>query len=402
MGRTRDESTLESFQTVWNGLFQGHSHLDSILSKLRTPDKGLIAESIAMILRSPFSITGREPWEMNPEALLGWKPAMTAFREIANLGESSLSRFEIAASQRDYPPEMVSGWKADWGESIAAQLVEALCEKPPLTVRVSRAVASSELKGFSACRIAPFGWTSPHYRAVRDTKLFKEGLAEIQDEGSQVLAWLALFPARAGDLLQPAPGPAIREVDPLTPERFANSLTVTDTCAGAGGKTLALSDLMLGKGKVFAYDISETKLNALKRRASKAGLRNIHTLALRAGRESESIREFHGKSGIVVVDAPCSGEGVLRRNPDIKWPRPRITNGTPLEELQRRLNATFSPLTAPEGRFVYMTCTFRKSETLDVIDAFLEDRTDFKREFQGFLGPSPMDGFFIASLRKTR
>lgn len=397
---------LQSFRKTWNGLFQDQSHLDSLLSKVKAPEKGVIAESIRLILTAPVSLTGSSPWRLAPEALVDWEPALDAFQELARLGEAQLTKLSPESGLEDFPPELTEAWERDWGLSAAERLADALTRRAPTTVRISRRLSLQEaqrgLPGFSPCEYSPIGLTAPGYRPVHKSKPYLDGNLEIQDEGSQLLSWLCFHPEHAPLLLKDRPSD-IQETPPeaLALKRIPAGLNVTDTCAGAGGKSLCVADLMLGKGRVFAYDISETKLKALKRRASRAGLRNIHALPLKLGRESESTRDFNGRSDLVIVDAPCSGHGVLRRNPDIKWPRQKRF-GVPFPELQRRLLSTFSGLARPEGRLLYMTCTFSKDETLDVVEAFVDQHPDFRVEFSGFIGPHPMDGFFIASFLKTR
>ena len=160
---------------------------------------------------------------------------------------------------------------------------------------------------------------------------------------------------------------------------------------------MAMADLMGGLGRVFSYDISLPKLNALRRRSRHAGLNNIQAVQVSDGREHESFSKFEQTADRVLVDAPCSGWGVLRRNPDIKWRQSRES----LERFpafQLRLLEAYSSLVAPGGFLTFGTCTFRRAETTEVVEHFLERNADrFIRGHGGFAGPGSSDGFFMQS-----
>jgi 16S rRNA (cytosine967-C5)-methyltransferase len=171
---------------------------------------------------------------------------------------------------------------------------------------------------------------------------------EVQDEGSQLLAWL-LAPRR-GEM-------------------------VADYCAGAGGKTLAIAMLMRGTGRIYAMDVSAKRLGAMATRAARAQVTNIHTIAL-SGEQDARAKRLAGKIDRVLVDAPCSGFGTLRRNPDLKW-----RNGPEavqqLREKQLRILEAASRLLKPGGRLVYATCSILTEENEAIVDAFLERHAGF-------------------------
>src|SRR5688500_11830143 len=183
--------------------------------------------------------------------------------------------------------------------------------------------------------------------AINRHALFKQGLVEVQDEGSQLLAWL-LAPRR-GEM-------------------------VADYCAGAGGKTLAAAMLMRGAGRIYAMDVSAKRLAALAPRAARAGITNVHTLVL--GDEDARAKRLGGKLDRVLVDAPCSGFGTLRRNPDLKWRHGPDAIGE-LAAKQRRILGSAARLLKPGGRLVYATCSILQEEN----DAVIED---FQRSYPGF------------------
>jgi 16S rRNA C967 or C1407 C5-methylase (RsmB/RsmF family) len=235
--------------------------------------------------------------------------------------------------------------------------------------------------------------------------LFKEGYFEIQDEGSQLMSAFSLFPGRVSSLLSERPVTEKRDgLDPFPATLRSEPLTFVDACAGAGGKTLAVCDLLAGKGRVFAYDISEKKIRGLRERIGRSGDRNVKAIALPPVL-SDELKGFENKADRVLIDAPCSGLGVSRRNPDAKWNRkPRGGSGTtvekPVTDLQAEVLRTYASLVRSGGRLIYGVCTFGKNETVEKSDQFLASHPDFALEARGFTGPRDTDGFFMASFRK--
>jgi 16S rRNA (cytosine967-C5)-methyltransferase len=169
---------------------------------------------------------------------------------------------------------------------------------------------------------------------------------------------------------------------------------------------LALADLLKGKGRVYAYDTSLGKLQALRRRAKRAGLNNIQVTEVEDVTSSEAhgetsvVAKFRNQADVVLVDAPCSGWGVLRRNPDIKW-RQKKEVLMRMPEIQLKILKEYAELVRPGGRLVYGVCTFRPEETTQVIREFLRAHPQFQAREGGYLGPGPMDGFFMQSLVKS-
>jgi 16S rRNA (cytosine967-C5)-methyltransferase len=234
--------------------------------------------------------------------------------------------------------------------------------------------------------------------------LASDGVLEIQDEGSQFMAHFALWPDEFADRLDEMPGAEAMDADSAVSTRVlkAGAPIVVDACAGAGGKSLALADLMDGRGRVFAYDVSSKKLMALKKRARKSRMNSIQAVELEEGREAEMLSRFKGTADIVLVDAPCSGFGILRRSPDIKWKSGPADLGH-LPEVQLRLLNLYSALVRPGGRLVYGLCTFSREESLGVVSRFQAGQGDFIPTRGGFLGPfsGSSDGFFMQAFRRV-
>ncbi|MCM8570769.1 RsmB/NOP family class I SAM-dependent RNA methyltransferase [Gramella jeungdoensis] len=205
------------------------------------------------------------------------------------------------------------------------------------------------------------------------TKAFKDGLFEVQDASSQ----------RVAEFLNVEPG-----------------MRVVDTCAGAGGKTLHLAALMENKGQIIALDIYGNKLKELKRRAKRAGAHNIDTRSIDS---TKVIKKLYNTADRVLIDAPCSGLGVLSRNPDAKWKlQPEFIENirnTQLDILQK-----YSQILKKGGQLVYATCSILPSENQQQVQKFLktEEGAKFrlKKEKTILSSESGYDGFYMALLEK--
>lgn len=203
------------------------------------------------------------------------------------------------------------------------------------------------------------------------TAAFKEGLFEIQDAGSQMIA----------PFLNVRPG-----------------MRIVDACAGAGGKTLHLSALMQNKGQIFALDVHEWKLKELKKRAKRNGAQNIQTKVIDS---TKVIKRLENSADRLLIDAPCSGLGVLSRNPDAKWKLSAEFIESIKAEQQKILD-DYSKMVKPGGAMVYATCSILPSENSLQVRRFLKDHSEFSlvREQQLFPSQTGFDGFYIAYLER--
>jgi 16S rRNA (cytosine967-C5)-methyltransferase len=206
------------------------------------------------------------------------------------------------------------------------------------------------------------------------TEAFKNGWFEVQDASSQKVA----------KFLNPKPG-----------------TRVVDTCAGAGGKSLHIAALMENKGQVIALDIYENKLKELKRRAKRNGAHNIETRTIDS---SKVIKKLIHKADKILIDAPCSGIGVLKRNPDSKWKlQPEFLET--IKNTQKEILDSYSRIVKPGGQMVYATCSILPSENEKQVQDFLERKSgkDFKfvKEEKVFPSESGFDGFYMALLQKN-
>jgi 16S rRNA (cytosine967-C5)-methyltransferase len=257
----------------------------------------------------------------------------------------------------DLPDWLWERLQSQLGAAEATQVARSLLNAAPLDLRVNLArvdresvletLARDGLQG-TASPYSPAGIRLAGKPAVNRHRLFLEGLVEVQDEGSQLLAWLVA--PRRGEM-------------------------VADYCAGAGGKALALAMLMRGTGRLYAMDISAKRLAALAPRAARAGVTNIHPLAL-SGQSDSRAKRLAGKLERVLVDAPCSGFGTLRRNPDLKW-RHGPQALAELADKQRAILAAAARLVKPGGRLVYATCSLLNEENEAIAAAFAEANPSF-------------------------
>ena len=206
------------------------------------------------------------------------------------------------------------------------------------------------------------------------TEVFKKGYFEVQDASSQLVA----------EYLDVAPG-----------------MKVIDTCAGAGGKTLHLASFMKNKGQIIAMDIYESKLKKLKIRARRNKVHNIDTRVIDS---TKPIKKLYNKADRVLIDAPCSGIGVLRRNPDSKWKlQPEFLDN--IKKVQQDILQKYSKMVKSGGKLVYATCSVLPSENKNQITEFLasESGKDFKliKDNNVFAHTSGFDGFYMALLEKN-
>ncbi len=209
---------------------------------------------------------------------------------------------------------------------------------------------------------------------VFKTEAFKKGYFEVQDASSQLVA-------------------AYLDVQP--------GMKVVDTCAGAGGKTLHLAALMKNKGQIIAMDIYESKLRKLKVRAKR---NKAHNIDLRVIENTKAIKKLHNKADRVLIDAPCSGIGVLRRNPDSKWKlQPEFVDN--IKKTQQEVLQSYSKMVKSGGKLVYATCSVLPSENQEQVTQFLASDAGqefrFVKDEKILASTSGYDGFYMALLEKA-
>ena len=253
------------------------------------------------------------------------------------------------------------GWLAEkllaqYGEAEAIALSEALNRAAPVGIRVNTlrtdrdTLAARLAESGNPCelmRYSPLGLQRDKRGPLFNTEEFKEGLFELQDEGSQLL----------GLMTEAAP-----------------KQKVVDFCAGAGGKTLELAAMMQNTGALHALDVSASRLERMKPRLGRAGAYNTQAYALRDEHDPQ-LKKWESGIDVVLVDAPCSGTGTLRRNPDIKW---RAIDLEMLKRTQASILESAAALVKPGGRLVYATCSLLDEENGAITTAFLAKHPEFQ------------------------
>lgn len=279
----------------------------------------------------------------------------------------------------------------DWMDALAAkELGDTIWNKEALalnqqadvilrvnTLKTTKEKLQAELFDLDIETEAIKGYSSALKLAIRGnvfiTDAFKKGFFEVQDASSQLVA--EFLDVKSG-------------------------MKVVDTCAGAGGKTLHIAALMENKGQVIAMDIYENKLKELKRRAKRAGAHNIE---MRVIDSTKPIKKLYDKADRVLIDAPCSGLGVLRRNPDAKWKlQPEFIEK--IKNTQAKILSSYSKMVKPGGQLVYATCSILPSENQEQINSFLASENGknftFIKDKKILSHETGFDGFYMAMLEK--
>jgi 16S rRNA (cytosine967-C5)-methyltransferase len=259
--------------------------------------------------------------------------------------------------RHNLPEWLVAPLKAQLGDGFWP-LVESLQQPAPLDLRVNaltdkRADVKAELAKAAikseATPFSPWGLRIEGKPALTKLDAFARGAVEVQDEGSQLLA--LLLDAKRGEM-------------------------VVDFCAGAGGKTLAIGATMRNTGRLYAFDTSAHRLDALKPRLARSKLSNVHPAAI-AHERDDRVKRLAGKIDRVLVDAPCSGLGTLRRNPDLKW-RQSLKSVEELTVKQTAILQSAARLVKSGGRLVYATCSVLPEENEAIAEAFSAANPDFE------------------------
>ena len=409
---------LDHAETLLRELLRFEQPADVVVSRyfrqhhqLGHADRGFIAETVFAVLRKKRSLEARCGESPTLRRLLlaalacvrGWNqrelaPILTSSEETWLAQVKAVKAEEMPAAVRhDFPDWLDAALLAQYGELATDALAAALWQSAPLDLRVNSVkmgrdavLARLAEEGIAATAglYSPLAVRLGGKPALSQHPLFVDGSIEVQDEGSQLLGYL------------------------LSPRRGE---MVVDFCAGAGGKTLLLGALMHNSGRLYAFDVSEKRLARLKPRLARSGLSNVHPVRIEHERDTK-IKRLAGKIDRVLVDAPCSGLGTLRRNPDLKW-RQDEQSIAELQAKQSAILAAASTLVKKGGRLVYATCSLLAAENDTVVDGFLATHPQFvlvsAEEIlakQGIVLPGERlrllphqhhtDGFFAAVLEK--
>ena len=392
---------------------------DAVLSRyfrdrhaLGQHDRAFVAEAVFGVLRRKHLLDHIAPQATPRQLLLLWLTRIAGFsgRDIGALCTAEEAQWLNAtraqapaaaplAVEADLPAWVVERLQTLHDDAFIRALGRALQEPAPLDLRVNTLKASRDevlaklvADGHAAAPTpySPLGIRLQGRPSINRLPLFTSGAIEVQDEGSQLLGYL------------------------LAPRR---SDLVVDFCAGAGGKTLMLGALMHSQGRVYAFDVSQKRLANLKPRLKRSGLSNLHPLVI-AHENDTKVKRLAGKIDRVLVDAPCSGLGTLRRNPDLKFRQSPQTVAELVIKQTAILNAA-ARLVKPGGRLVYATCSLLAEENQQIIAAFLAGHPQFSAldcaellrrqnialdcgaQLQLWPHLHRTDGFFAAALERT-
>ena len=369
---------VDSLAAAFTSILKFDGPSDVLLSRffrlnpsLGQRDRGLIAEAVFFALRRYASLA----WLMQPAhparaarfaalLTLARQHGLEAIDQRALRGDARAVEHALTIDMASAPPA-VRAELPDWlfaeierQYEDAAPLIDALKESAPLDLRVNTIKAArpevlEELAahhvGAVATPYSPDAIRLSSKPALTNWPAYREGRIEVQDEGSQLIA--RLMQPRRGEM-------------------------VVDFCAGAGGKTLALGALMRSAGRLYAFDVNDRRLAGLGPRLKRSGLSNVHPVVIR--NESDvRVKRLNGKCDRVLVDAPCSGSGTLRRNPDLKW-RFSEAELERVNGLQHSVLRAAARLLKPDGRLVYATCSVLTQENQAVAEAFLAEHPEFQ------------------------
>jgi 16S rRNA (cytosine967-C5)-methyltransferase len=327
-------------------------------------DRPLVAEGFYAWVRHRLSVEAIAGEDAKPVAL-GLAALARQFRRRVTVPSGEVDRYNkfLNAAQemgpqarRELPAWLWDRLGLQYGNDERVLLAEAMLKPAGFDLRVNTLkgkrdaiLARLKKEGFSNAHPTPLsdvGIRLPQEELERVDisrhALFEDGSIEVQDEGSQLLA--QLVGAKRGEM-------------------------VIDFCAGAGGKTLAMAAMMASTGRLYAIDVNERRLDNLGPRLARSGASNVQTMRIDSESDSK-LNKFAGKADRVLVDAPCSGLGTLKRNPDLKW-RQNPGSIKELISMQKSILAAASRLVRPGGRLVYATCSLLAEENEKVAEHFL-------------------------------
>ncbi len=338
---------------------------------LGTKDRAFVAESVYGVLRRKaflmYVAEGNDPRKLLLAYLI--RVLGTSTRDLNEVLNAQQKEWALVIKAKK-TEDMTKAEKADlpewfwdklvvqYGEEEALAIARSFHQQASLDLRVNIIKASredviakfqSEKTEIKPTPYAPYGLRMPQKMTISKHPFFIDGKIEVQDEGSQLLAQLVA--PRRGEM-------------------------IADFCAGAGGKSLAIGALMRNSGRIYAFDVSEKRLQNLGIRLKRSGLSNLHSQVI-SSEADPKLKRLFGKFDRVLVDAPCSGLGTLRRNPDLKW-RQQPKDVEELTVKQTNILARASKLVKAGGRLIYATCSLLRDENEQIAEAFLQSNPEFR------------------------
>lgn len=379
-----------------HSIFAENKYADQVLEKLLksnpkwgSRDRRFIAETIYDIVRwhrlfkELSEAKDDDFWKLIGTWCLWKNYDLPDWEEFAGLSKENFdARYEDLKSIRKIH-ESIPDWLdelcekelgSDWEKELSSLNTEARVALRVNTLKTDRNKLQKQLEKEGIVTLTepdfPDALILEKRQNLFNRKEFVNGLFEIQDAGSQLIA----------PYLQPEPG-----------------MMVIDACAGGGGKTLHLAALMKNKGRIISMDVESRKLSELKKRAKRAGVTCIETKIIES---IETINALANSADRVLLDVPCSGLGVIKRNPDAKW-KLTLEFIEKIKVLQQEILRDYSKMLKPGGLLVYSTCSLLPSENEKQVSTFLESTKEFELLDQKSVFPSSgFDGFYMALLMR--
>jgi 16S rRNA (cytosine967-C5)-methyltransferase len=388
--------TVDAVVDALHQIFVEKKYADKVIEKTlkrnppwRAQDRQFIAETIYDIVRwyrffrNASNAKGDDFWLLFATWCASQHIDLPAWKEFSSVPYAELKKHV----HQNHPTRKINESIPDWLDELGKQELGArwdteltsLNEEASVVLRVNtlRTTVKELQEKLEEHEIFttthqdfPDALILEEYRNVFQLPEFKEGLFEVQDAGSQAISRFA----------NPTPG-----------------MRIIDACAGGGGKTLHLAALIQNKGRIIAMDFEQWKLDELKKRARRAGVSTIETRIIDS---SKAIKRLEKSADLVLLDVPCSGIGVLRRNPDAKWKlSPQYLEQVKAE--QQKILSSYSTMVKPGGMLVYATCSLFYSENEEQVKKFLQENPSFSPLEEKRIWPSEgFDGFYMASLKR--
>lgn len=387
---------LQAIVNALSTIFKENKYADKVIEKtlkenpkFGSRDRRFIAETTYDIVRNYRLLSYLANSEDNYWQILGTYFVMQQLpmpdeRDFKNINEKEIvDKFKACKDERilqAYPDWLWDLCEGELGKKVWEQEAKALNEQAAVVLRVNTLKTKKEILTKhlqeQEIEVSPIeGYNDALILSERQNifqnQLFKLGLFELQDAGSQAIS----------EFLEVEPG-----------------MRVIDACAGGGGKTLHIAALMQNKGRIISMDVTQWKLDELKKRARRATASNVEPRLIEG---SKTIKRLENTADRLLLDVPCSGLGVIKRNPDAKWK----LNAEFIErtkELQQKILSEYSVMTKKGGQLVYSTCSVLPSENRKQVDTFLANNKNFELVKDKTILPSEgFDGFYMALIKRV-
>jgi 16S rRNA (cytosine967-C5)-methyltransferase len=391
--RTTSEAVIQSLEAIFGEKRYADKVIEKVLKqnpKWGARDRRFIAETTYdivrwyLLLKRISEAKGDDYWKLLGAWCVLHAIDLPQWDEFKGINPSKIKSEEVKARAIRKVRESIPDWLDELGEQELGKLwdkeLQSLNEEADVVLRVntlktSKADLREKLEQENVSTLVsdeyPDALVLEERQNVFQTPSFKEGLFEVQDAASQLVA-------------------PYMDIQP--------GMRVIDACAGAGGKTLHIAALMKNKGRIIAMDVEQWKLDELQKRARRAGVDNMETRFIES---SKTVKRLENNADRLLLDVPCSGLGVLKRNPDAKWKlSPDFIQK--VKDLQQHILRDYCLMVKPGGLLLYSTCSILKSENEDQVEKFLKDyEGKFELISQKRTWPSEgFDGFYMALIKR--